>query len=745
MITQELEENIQFAFADARRRQLEFVTVEHLLWALLDNAAARRVFSSCSADVESLRRELERFIETRVPRRRPDSADCRPTVGFQRVIQRAVMQIKSARGNGRVTGANVLAAIFSEQDSFAVYYLNKHGANRVAVASSLAGDARGIPAGQPSREGDAAKPDSGADEFVRNLTALAAEGKLEAPIGRIKEIGEVMRILCRKYKSSAVLVGDPGVGKTAVVHALAHRVGRDDAPPILAGMKIFSVDMGGLVAGTKYRGDFEQRLKSLIDKLEAEPKAALFIDEIHAAVGAGAVSGSALDAANILKPALSDGRLRCIGATSHEEYRRLFEKDGALSRRFQKVEIAEPPDSEAREILDGIRTRLESHHNTIYSADAMAAAIPLTRRFLPERRLPDKAIDALDEAGARRQLNGGGGEIDEHSIERVVADMAGVPAANISRDERRIIAGLESALAKKIFDQKDAVSQVAAAVKRARFGLKEEEKPVGAFIFAGPTGVGKTELARQLAAALQVKLLRFDMSEYMERHAVSRLIGAPPGYVGFEQRGQLTEAVARAPNSVLLFDEIEKAHPDVFNILLQVMDYGALTDNSGRRADFRHALIVMTTNAGADSWEKSPMGFGDSAAKGGDEMPALKRLFSPEFRNRLDAVVRFSPLSPKTASRIVSKLLAELAARLKGEKEIIVQFGPHLRKHLRLRGFEPSLGARPLSRLLKETAHNAIVEAEIAGTLIPGGSYLAEMNRAGAVAVAPAKKIRKKK
>ena len=757
MIAQELEESIQFAYSDARQRGLEYVTVEHLVFALLDNSDVKQVATRQKADLAALRGALARHLETRVPLRRGGEPS-QPTAGFQRVIQRAVAQTRGARPRAQVTALSVLAAVYAEADSFAAYYLQKHGLERLAIMNHLAlqrhtapDSARAVEAGGETKTGAPA---------ARNLVEWAAAGKLDAPFGRQDEIDQVARVLCRKYKNNPLLVGEPGVGKTAVVHGVAHCVAQNRAPPALAGMAIFEVNIADLVAGTKYRGDFEQRIKDLLERVAQAGNAAIFIDEIHAIVGAGTVSGGALDAANILKPALTTGGARCIGATTYAEFRRLFEKDGAIARRFQKIEIAEPDGDELTAILEGVRTRLESHHKIAYARESVAAAVSTTRRFVADKFLPDKAIDALDEAGAARQMiraPAADADADESpaapqspiaaaDIEDVVSRLTGLPRATVRADERAGLADLEARLAARVVRQPEAVAAVAGAVRRARFGLSESSRAAGAFLFAGPTGVGKTELARQLAAILGAPLLRFDMSEYMERHTVSRLLGAPPGYVGFEQSGLLTEAVTRRPHAVALFDEIEKAHPDIHNVLLQVMDNGALTDAAGRRADFRHAILIMTSNAGAQAWERAPLGFARGAAEADwNGMDELRRSFSPEFRNRLDAIIRFAPLPAEAMAEILELQLSDLSARLLAEKNIAARFGARLRRLLREEGFAPAQGARPLSRLLRETALNALAEAEASGALDGGGKFVIDYRDGKTVVVKqPARKLRKK-
>ncbi len=702
MITQELEDNINFTHADARRRRLGAITVEHLVWVLIDNSSVRRCLAGCNADIESLRRDLEHFIESQVPQ-----SDARPvpTEEFHRVLKRAVGQAR-APARGKASGAHVLAAVFAEPGSRAAYYLCKHGVERLAVLAH---------ANQKREEAEAPPP------VENNLSAMAAAGTLEAPFGREAEVAEVARILSRKYKNNPLLVGEAGVGKTAVVHKLAHCALRENAPPALAGLSLFSVSVGELVAGTKYRGDFEQRMRQLLEKCRAQENAALFIDEIHTVIGAGAVSGGALDAANLMKPLLGGG-VRCIGATTFAEYRRIFERDAALSRRFHKIDIGEPADAELNTILSGVAGRLSAHHGVKYAPSAAAAAVKYSRRFLPGRFLPDKAVDLLDDAGAHKRINHDSSQVGDEDIAAAAANAAGLPPSSARRN---FSGGLAAQLSARVVEQPKAAAHLASAVLRQQLGYHDNGRTAGAFLFAGPTGVGKTEMARQLAQLLNAPLQRFDMSEYMERHSVSRLIGAPPGYVGFEQGGRLAEAVSANPNSVVLLDEIDKAHPEVLNIFLQVMDYGVLTDNAGRRADFSNAVLIMTSNIGAAEWERPPAGFGreDAAQAGAEE---LSRRLSPEFRNRLDAVIRFMPLSARALSRILAMQLKRLQSFLKAEKKMKTKFGPRLKQSLQRDGFSAATGARPLERFLRARIFDALAEAESAGEAAPGGAYYLE-------------------
>ena len=724
MITPELEDNINFTRADARRRRLGAVTLEHLVLVLIDNSSVRRCLSSCSADVENLRRDLERCVETQTP---PcDEGRPAPTAEFERVIKRAVLQTRT-NSRGGASGAHVLAAVFAEPGSRAAYYLCKHGVERLAVLSHA-----------NRQTGEAAAPATRPAEEDNDLVALAAAGRLESPFGRDAEVAEMTRVLGRKYKNSPLLVGESGVGKTAVAHKLAHCALRENAPPALAGLSLFSVSVGELVAGTKYRGDFEQRMRQLLEKCRARPNAALFIDEIHTVIGAGAASGGALDAANLMKPLLGGG-VRCIGATTFAEYRRIFERDAALSRRFHKIDIGEPKGEELRVILSGVVGRLSAHHRVAYAPQAAAAAEKYSRRFLPARFLPDKAIDLLDDAGSQKRLRKDRSPVSEANIAAAARAAAGLRA-----DNARGVSDLAARLSARVLEQPQAAEHLAAAVLRRRLGYHDNGRTAGAFLFAGPTGAGKTEMARQLAAALGAQLLRFDMSEYMEAHAVSRLIGAPPGYVGFEQSGGLVEGVVRHPEAVVLLDEIEKAHPEVLNIFLQVMDYGALTDNAGRRADFSNAILIMTSNAGAAAEERPPVGFGreDAAAAGAEE---LSRRFSPEFRNRLDAIVRFMPLSAGTIARIVRLRLREMCARLRADKKIAVRIGSRLRASLARDGYSPTMGARPLERLLRARVLDSLAAAEADGRIASGDSCYLEEERGGRITVRKPPAARRKK
>ena len=748
MIAQELEVSLHMAFVEARQQRHEFITVEHLLLALLDNPSAAEVLRSCAANIDDLRQALSTFIKDNTPQvGGSEEVDTQPTLGFQRVIQRAIMHVQST-GNGKkeVTGANVLVAIFGEKDSHAVYYLHQQGVTRLDVVNYIAhGIRKNESPEQPSKpaEGSAAENEeqgqeakggekaSPLEQFTLNLNQAARDGKIDPLIGREFEVERVIQILCRRRKNNPLLVGEAGVGKTAIAEGLAWRIVQKDVPEILAEAQVYSLDMGALLAGTKYRGDFEQRLKGVLKVLKDKPNAVLFIDEIHTLIGAGAASGGTLDASNLLKPALSSGALKCIGATTFTEYRGIFEKDAALSRRFQKVDVVEPTVQQTVDILKGLKSRFEEHHHVKYAAAALQAAAELSAKYISDRHLPDKAIDVIDEAGAaqrilspsKRKKTIGKGEIEE-----IVAKIARIPPANVSSDDRGKLATLERDLKAVVFGQDKALEALSSAVKMSRAGLGKVDKPIGSFLFSGPTGVGKTEAAKQLAYILGIELIRFDMSEYMEQHAVSRLIGAPPGYVGFDQGGLLTEAITKKPHCVLLLDEIEKAHPAIFNVLLQVMDHGTLTDNNGRKADFRNVIIVMTTNAGAETMNKATIGF-TNPRQAGDEMADIKRLFTPEFRNRLDAIVSFKPLDEQIILRVVDKFLLQLEQQL-SEKKVEVSFTDALRRYLARKGFDPLMGARPMQRLIQDMIRRALADELLFGRLTEGGRLTVDIEGA---------------
>ena len=745
MIAQELEVSLHMAFVEARQQRHEFITVEHLLLALLDNPSAAEVLRACSANIDDLRKSLTNFIKDNTPQvAGTEEVDTQPTLGFQRVIQRAIMHVQST-GNGKkeVTGANVLVAIFGEKDSHAVYYLHQQGVTRLDVVNFIAHGIRKSDPPEPAKpsEGSAAENEEAAEtrggnekaspleQFTQNLNQAAKDGKIDPLIGREYEVERVIQILCRRRKNNPLLVGEAGVGKTAIAEGLAWRIVQKDVPEILAEANVYSLDMGALLAGTKYRGDFEQRLKGVLKTLKEKPNAILFIDEIHTLIGAGAASGGTLDASNLLKPALSSGQLKCIGATTFTEYRGIFEKDAALSRRFQKVDVIEPTVEQTVDILKGLKSRFEEHHSVKYANAALQAAAELSAKYINDRHLPDKAIDVIDEAGAAQRILAPSKRkktISKAEIEEIVAKIARIPPTSVSSDDRNKLQTLERDLKAVVFGQDKALEVLASAVKMSRSGLGKPDKPIGAFLFSGPTGVGKTEAAKQLAYILGIELIRFDMSEYMERHAVSRLIGAPPGYVGFDQGGLLTEAVTKKPHCVLLLDEIEKAHPDIYNVLLQVMDHGTLTDNNGRKADFRNVIIIMTTNAGAETMNKATIGF-TTERQAGDEMADIKRLFTPEFRNRLDAMVSFKALDEQIILRVVDKFLLQLEQQL-AEKKVEVTFTDDLRKYLAKKGFDPLMGARPMQRLIQDTIRRALADELLFGRLTEGGRLLVDID-----------------
>ncbi|MBL8378601.1 MAG: ATP-dependent Clp protease ATP-binding subunit ClpA [Burkholderiales bacterium] len=744
MIAQELEVSLHMAFVEARQKRHEFITVEHLLLALLDNPTAAEVLRAVGANIDDLRKNLIQFITEHTPTvAGSDDVDTQPTLGFQRVIQRAIMHVQSSsNGKKEVTGANVLVAIFGEKDSHAVYYLHQQGITRLDVVNFIS---HGITKQPPEKEKAGASPNetqeqgeesdgkqSPLEQYTQNLNKSAADGRIDPLIGREVELERVIQTLCRRRKNNPLLVGEAGVGKTAIAEGLAKRIVEGEVPEILKESIVYSLDMGALLAGTKYRGDFEQRLKGVLKKLTNNPKAILFIDEIHTLIGAGAASGGTLDASNLLKPALSSGQLKCIGATTYNEFRGVFEKDHALSRRFQKIDVNEPSIDETVQILRGLKSRFEEHHGIKYSASAITTAAELAARYINDRQLPDKAIDVIDEAGAAQRILPKSRQkkvIGKTDIEEIIAKIARIPPHNVSSDDRTKLATLDRDLKNVVFGQDAAIDALAASIKMARSGLGNPQKPIGNFLFSGPTGVGKTEVARQLAYTMGIELIRFDMSEYMERHAVSRLIGAPPGYVGFDQGGLLTEAITKKPHAVLLLDEIEKAHPDVFNILLQVMDHGTLTDNNGRKADFRNVIIIMTTNAGAESLQKATIGFTNSK-QAGDEMADIKRLFTPEFRNRLDAIISFKALDTEIIMRVVDKFLMQLEQQLH-EKKVEAIFTDALRRHLAKKGFDPLMGARPMSRLIQETIRKALADELLFGKLVSGGKVTVDLEGEG--------------
>ncbi|AOV16955.1 ATP-dependent Clp protease ATP-binding subunit ClpA [Acidihalobacter aeolianus] len=733
MLNKELEFSLNLAFKQAREKRHEFITVEHLLLALTDNPTAVNVLRACGADLSRLKRELDLFIEDNTPRlNEGDQRETQPTVGFQRVLQRAVFHVQSS-GRKEVTGANVLVALFGEQESHAVYLLSKQGISRLDVLNYIShgiskvsdeqqpdmdseGPAEGAAAGEESARSNPL------EQFATNLNELARQGKIDPLIGRDSEIERTVQILCRRRKNNPLYVGEAGVGKTALAEGLAKRIVDGEVPEILHDGVVYSLDLGALVAGTKYRGDFEKRLKGVLAQLKRQPGAILFIDEIHTIIGAGAASGGVMDASNLIKPMLANGQLKCIGSTTYQEYRGIFEKDRALARRFQKIDVREPSVEETYQILKGLKGRFEEHHDVRYTNPSLRAAAELSERYITDRHLPDKAIDVIDEAGARRRLQPASQRrktISVHDVEDVVAKIARIPPKQVSTSDMETLRNLESNLKLVVFGQDEAIGTLAAAIKMSRSGLGHPDKPIGSFLFAGPTGVGKTEVTRQLAQVLGIELLRFDMSEYMERHTVSRLIGAPPGYVGFDQGGLLTDAILKHPHAVLLLDEIEKAHPDVFNLLLQVMDHGTLTDANGRQVDFRNVILVMTSNAGAQSVSRRTLGF-TQQDHSTDGMEAIRRTFTPEFRNRLDAIIQFQPLEPRIVANVVDKFLIELEAQLE-EKKVRLVVDDAARAWLAERGYDPIMGARPMARVIQEHVKKPLAEEILFGRLREGG------------------------
>ena len=731
MLSAELENCLNKAFQLARDGRHEFLTVEHLLSSILETTPVQDVLRSCGADVAVLAKDLLGHIEQSTPRLpEGDDREVQPTLGFQRVLQRAVFHVQSS-GRKEVAVTNVLVAIFSEKQSHAVFLLSRQDVSRLDVVNyishgmSRTEDEKGESKEEAPAAGAAAaeaESASALEKYSTNLNKLAEEGKIDPLIGRELEVERTIEILCRRRKNNPLYVGEAGVGKTAIAEGLARRIVEGQVPEVLTGCTIYSLDLGSLIAGTKYRGDFEKRLKSVLSELKKQPGAVLFIDEIHTVIGAGAASGGVMDASNLIKPVLSNGELRCIGSTTYQEYRGIFEKDHALARRFQKIDVVEPSVAETIEILKGLRSRFEEHHRVKYTDGALKAAAELSARHINERHLPDKAIDVVDEAGARMRVKGITDQtstVDVEQIEDVVARIARIPPKTVSSNDKEVLRNLERNLKLVIYGQDKAVETLTDAIKMSRSGLGDERKPVGSFLFAGPTGVGKTEVTRQLAIALGIEFIRFDMSEYMERHTVSRLIGAPPGYVGFDQGGLLTEAIAKHPHAVLLLDEIEKAHPDVFNLLLQVMDHGTLTDNNGRKADFRHVIIVMTTNAGAADMARTPIGFmpGDNTTDG---MEAIKKLFTPEFRNRLDAIIQFGGLDERTIERVVEKLLVEIETQLEG-KRVSLQLDDASRRWIAKTGYDPKMGARPMARVIQEHIKRPLAEELLFGKLVEGG------------------------
>ncbi len=730
MLSSELEFCLNEAFQRARTSHHEFMTVEHLLLAIMDIPSVGEVLKACAADLPRLSRELTEFIDESTPFLPEESEqEVQPTLGFQRVLQRAVYHVQSG-GRKEVTGVNVLVAIFGEKQSHAVYLLGLQDVNRVDIVNFISHGVSKLGDGSPAEHDSDVSSDeleddsstSALEQFATNLNQKAAEGKIDPLIGRESEIQRTIQVLCRRRKNNPLYTGEAGVGKTAMAEGLAKMIVDDEVPDVLQGCTLYALDMGALLAGTKYRGDFEKRMKGVFAELTKDPGAILFIDEIHTVIGAGAASGGVLDASNLIKPVLADGEMRCIGSTTYREYRHIFEKDHALARRFQKIEILEPSVAQTIDILKGLRGRFEEHHGVKYADEALVAAAELSARHITERQLPDKAIDVIDEAGASLRLepeNERPDIIDVVRIETVVARMARIPPKSVSASDRNLLQHLERDLKLVIFGQDKAIAALASAIKMARSGLREDEKPVGAFLFAGPTGVGKTEVTRQLAYCLGIELIRFDMSEYMERHTVSRLIGAPPGYVGFDQGGLLTEAVSRNPHAVLLLDEVEKAHPEVFNLLLQVMDHGTLTDNNGRKADFRNVILVMTTNAGAREMDRQSIGF-TQQDHSTDGLSAIQKMFTPEFRNRLDTVIQFDALDRGSVLRVVDKLVLELESQLE-RNDVTLELNPAARQLIADRGYDPKMGARPMARVIQEQIKRPLAEQLLFGELVDGG------------------------
>jgi ATP-dependent Clp protease ATP-binding subunit ClpA len=739
MLSKELEFTLNMAFKEAREKRHEFMTVEHLLLALLDNPVAAKVLRACGADLPKLKQDLSHYLEESIPTLTPkDERETQPTLGFQRVLQRAVFHVQSS-GRKEVTGANVLVAIFGERESQAVYFLNKQNITRLDTVNyishgiSKVGENDDADTYSASAEEEKTGESTGKtplETYAINLNEQALLGKIDPLIGRRTEIQRTIQILCRRRKNNPLFVGEAGVGKTAIAEGLAKMIVDGEVPEVLAQSTIHALDLGALLAGTKYRGDFEKRLKGVLAQLHKEPGAILFIDEIHTIIGAGAASGGVMDASNLIKPMLASGELRCIGSTTYQEYRGIFEKDRALARRFQKIDIGEPSSEETVKILNGLKSRFETHHDIKYSKHALRAAAELSHRYINDRHLPDKAIDVIDEAGATQKLlppSRRKRTVGVSEIEAVIAKMARIPPKTVSTSDKDILRHLERDLKMVVYGQDDAIETLAAAIKMSRSGLANPEKPIGSFLFAGPTGVGKTEVTRQLARIMGIELIRFDMSEYMERHTVSRLIGAPPGYVGFDQGGLLTEVITKQPHAMLLLDEIEKAHPDVFNLLLQVMDHGTLTDNNGRKADFRNIILVMTTNAGAEQMNRPSVGFMQQDHSG-DSLTVVKRVFTPEFRNRLDAIVQFKSLDQATIGHVVDKFIIELESQLEA-KHVTIEIDEHARAWLGEHGFDPMMGARPMARVIQEKIKRPLAEELLFGQLEGGGHVRITVNK----------------
>ncbi len=733
MLSANLEQTLHRALAHANERRHEYATLEHLLLALTEDTDAIAVLRACGVNLERLRGDLGDYVDNELASLiTAQAGDAKPTAGFQRVLQRAAIHVQSS-GREEVTGANVLVAMFSERESNAVYFLQEQEMSRLDAVNYISHGIAKVQGKDETRTVHGADEEAGAEKVVRkghealdaycvDLNQKARSGKIDPLIGREQEIERTIQVLCRRTKNNPLYVGDPGVGKTAIAEGLARRIVAGEVPAVLKDSTIFALDMGALLAGTRYRGDFEERLKAVIGELEGQENAVLFIDEIHTVIGAGATSGGAMDASNLLKPALQSGTLRCIGSTTYKEYRNYFEKDRALVRRFQKIDINEPSIEDAIKILRGLKPYYEEHHKVRYTGDALKAAVELASRYINDRKLPDKAIDVIDEVGASQMLvpeSKRRKTIGVKEIEAVVAKIARIPPKSVSKDDRDVLKNLRRDLKTMVFGQDQAIDALTDSIKLARAGLREPEKPIGSYLFSGPTGVGKTEVARQLALSMGIELTRFDMSEYMERHSVSRLIGAPPGYVGFDQGGLLTDAIDQNPHGVLLLDEIEKAHPDLFNILLQVMDHGKLTDHNGKTVDFRNVILIMTTNAGAAELAKPAIGFGRGLREGDDE-EAINRMFTPEFRNRLDAVIAFRSLTPDIMSHIVDKFVIELEAQL-ADRNVTIELSPEAREWLATKGYDPQFGARPLARVIQEHIKKPLAEELLFGKLAKGG------------------------
>jgi len=745
MLSKELEFTLNLAYKDTRDKQHEFMTVEHLLLALIDNPEAASVLRACGTDLELLKKELTRFLDETTPMLSTgDERETQPTLGFQRVMQRAVFHVQSS-GKKEVTGANVLVAIFSEPDSQAVYFLNKQNVTRLDVVNYIShgiskvhedSDSENLTEAGEEEPGTEAPAKSPLESFAVNLNEQAKLGKIDPLIGRKKEVDRTIQILCRRRKNNPLYVGEAGVGKTAIAEGLAKLVVDKEVPEVLLEATIYSLDLGALVAGTKYRGDFEKRLKAVLGQLKKEDGAVLFIDEIHTIIGAGSASGGVMDASNLIKPMLASGELKCIGSTTYQEYRGIFEKDRALARRFQKIDVEEPSVEETIKILTGLKSRFEEHHAVRYTRQALRAAAELSERYINERHLPDKAIDVIDEAGAHQHLLAASKRkktIGVGDIESIIAKIARIPAKSVSASDKDVLRDLENDLKMVIYGQDEAIESLSTAIKMSRSGLGDLNKPIGSFLFAGPTGVGKTEVTRQLARIMGIELIRFDMSEYMERHTVSRLIGAPPGYVGFDQGGLLTEQINKHPHAVVLLDEIEKAHPDVFNLLLQVMDHGTLTDNNGRKADFRNVVLVMTTNAGAEHMSRPSIGFAKQDHTK-DNLEVINRTFTPEFRNRLDAMIWFNALDYLTIDQVVSKFIFELEQQL-AEKNVTIQIDEEARAWLGEKGIDEKMGARPMARAIQEHIKKPLADQLLFGELSSGGHVRVTANEDGLVFV----------